>query len=114
MKIITMCKVIEDGEPLPDDDYTQSGPRDWFCAIETKEEELVYDTFLEFLHGDDAGDKYSKAYISLWNSMVNHAGLYEGVKWGDDDIYAYIRPDEGLPMIGEEYKIDNDTWQRVA
>ena len=104
MKIITMAKVIEDGEPLPDDDNTQPDPRDWFCAIETKEEELVYDEFVE----------HPEQYEFLWNAMVKHAGLYEGVKWGDDDIYAYIRPDEGLPMIGEEYKIDNDTWQRVA
>lgn len=99
-----MAKVVEDGEPLPDDDYTQPDPRDWFCALETKEEELVYDEFVE--HPDQ--------YEFLWNAIVKHAGLYEGVKWGDDDIYAYIRPDEGLPMIGEEYKIDNDTWQRVA
>lgn len=113
MKIIEMCKVVEDGVPLKEEDGDVD-PRDWFCAIETKEEELVYDTFLDFLHGDDVGDKYSKAYISLWNAMVKHAGLGMGVKWGDDDIYAYIRPDEVEPEVGDHYKLDNDEWVRVA
>ena len=104
MKIITMCKLIEDGEPLATDDYTQPDPRDWFCVIETKEEEMVYDEYLE--HPDQ--------YEFLWNAMVKHAGLGMGVSWGDDDMYGYIRPDEVAPEIGEEYTDgDNDVWVRT-
>lgn len=101
MKIITMTKIKEDGEPLDKD--TDIDPRDWFCVIETKEEELVYDEYVE--HPDQ--------YEFLWNAMVKHAGLVEGVKWGDDDIYAYIRPDEVEPEVGEHYELDNDEWIRV-
>ncbi len=105
-----MCKLIEDGEPLATDDYTQPDPRDWFCVIETKEEEMFYDKYVANNKGL-AGETNAE---HIWNEMVKHAGQTEGLAWGDDDIYAYIRPDEAVPELGETYKIDNDTWYRVA
>ena len=109
MKIITMTKIKEDGEPLEDNNYMQPDPRDWFCVIETKEEELVYDKFVcgnKGLAGETEAEH-------IWNEMVKHAGLGEGVKWGDDDMYAYIRPDEVEPEVGEHYRLDNDEWVRT-
>lgn len=105
MKIITMQKIVEDNEPIAYDvDENGEDHQDWFCVIETREEEMVYDEYLE--HPDQ--------YEFLWNAMVKHAGLGEGMSWGDDDIYAYIRPDEAEPDLGDTYKLDNDTWYRVA
>ena len=104
MKIITLKRLTENKEPLVDDDYTQCDPHDWFCVIETPEEEMVYDEFLE--HPDQ--------YEFLWNAMVKHAGLGVGLSWGDDDIWGYFRPDEAVPEIGEEWTDgDNDRWGRV-
>ena len=104
MKIITLKRLTENKEPLVDDDYTQCDPHDWFCVIETPEEEMVYDEFLE--HPDQ--------YEFLWNAMVKHAGLGVGLSWGDDDIWGYFRPDEAVPEIGEEWTDgDKDRWGRV-
>ena len=55
-----------------------------------------------------------KSCLESDNTLVGMHGLGEGVSWGDDDIYAYIRPDEAVPEMGETYKLDNDTWYRVA
>lgn len=102
MKIITMKRLTMDGEPL-DPDYDED-PNDWFCVIETPEEEMVYDEYLE--HPDQ--------YEFLWNAMVKHAGLGVGLSWGDDDIYAYIRPDTSEPDLLEKYTDgDGDTWLRM-
>lgn len=101
MKIITMQKLTDGGEPIHAD---ESDVRDWFCVIETPEEELVYDEFLE--HPDQ--------YEFLWNAMVKHAGLGEGLAWGDDDVWGYFHPDEAVPEVGEEWTDgDNDRWGRV-
>ena len=115
MKIIEMERRTMDGKPVEYGiDENGEDYRDWWCVIETKEDEVVYDNFLEFLHGDDVGDKYSKAYISLWNTLVKHAGQGLGVSWGDDDMYGYIRPDEVAPEIGEEFiDGDGDVWVRT-
>ncbi len=110
MKIITMKKIIENGEPLADDDYTACDPNDWFCVIETAEEELVYD---KFVCGDRSAG-VNKVIHSLWNAMVKHAGIVEGVSWGDDDIYYYFGHDEKIPELGETFELDGDTWYRVA
>lgn len=84
--------------------------RDWWCVIETKEEEMVYDFFLEQL----CDQPEHTIIVKLWNDMVKHAGLGMGVKWGDDDMYGYIRPDEMPPEVGDEYTDgDNDKWVRV-
>ena len=101
MKIITLQRITDNGEPV----YEEEGDvRDWFCVMETEEEELVYDEFLE--HPDQ--------YEFLWNAMVKHAGLGVGLAWGDDDIWGYFRPDEMVPEIGEEWTDgDNDRWGRV-
>lgn len=101
MRIITMQRLTMDGEPV----YEEEGDiRDWFCVIETPEEELVYDEFLE--HPDQ--------YEFLWNAMVKHAGLDEGLAWGDDDVWGYFRPNEVIPKVGEEWTDgDNDRWGRV-
>lgn len=99
-----MKRLTENKEPLADDDYTQCDPNDWFCVIETKEEEMVYDEYLE--HPDQ--------YEFLWNAMVKHAGLDVGLSWGDDDLYGYFRPDEAVPEVGEEWvDWDDDKWVRV-
>ena len=104
MKIITMKRLTEGGKPLVDDELTQCDPNDWFCVIETQEEEMVYDEYLE--HPDQ--------YEFLWNAMVKHAGLGVGLSWGDDDVWGYFRPDELEPEVGDEWADgDNDKWVRV-
>lgn len=105
MLIITMeCKTT-DGKPVVYGvDESGEDYRNWWCKIETKEEEMVYDEYLE--HPDQ--------YEFLWNAMVKHAGLGEGVSWGDDDMYGYIRSDEDCPDIGEKFVDgDGDIWVRV-
>ena len=104
MKIITLKRLTEDKEPLVDNNYTQCDPHDWFCVIETPEEEMVYDEFNEDIH----------TYSKIWNAMVRHAGLGQGMKWGDDDLYGYFRPDEAVPEVGEEWvDWDGDKWIRT-
>lgn len=112
MKIIEMERRTLDGEPVVYDDLNECAGeyRDWWCVIETKEEEMVYDDFLKHL-GEHSGD----CRDMLWNKLVIHAGQGMGVKWGDDDMYGYIRPDEMPPEIRDEYiDGDNDKWVRVA
>lgn len=112
MKIIEMERRTLDGEPVVYDDLNECAGeyRDWWCVIETKEEEMVYDDFLKHL-GEYSGD----CRDMLWNKLVIHAGQGMGVKWGDDDMYGYIRPDEMPPEIGDEYiDGDNDKWVRVV
>lgn len=107
MLIITMQRLTMDGESVEyntadenGDDYT-----DWFCVIETKEEELVYDKACA--EGEHA------FYETLWDAMVNYAGQGMGIKWGDDDMYGYIRPDEAYPELLEKYTDpDGDVWLR--
>lgn len=106
MKIIEMQRLTDNGQPV----YEEEGnTRDWWCVIETKEEELIYEDFLKHL-GEYSGDMRD----ILWNKLVIHAGQGMGVAWGDDDMYGYIRPDEEVPEVGEE-TIDGsgDTWKRV-
>lgn len=102
MKIITMTKIKEDGKSLDKD--TDIDPRDWFCVIETEEEQMVHDIAME-----KEGD-----YLVLWNEMLKHAGLGMGLSWGDDDVYGYFTCDEAVPEVGEEYTDgDNDAWVRT-
>ncbi len=105
---MTFKRMTMDGEPLePDYDVD---PNDWWCKIETKEEELVYD---KFVHGNKglAGETEAE---HIWNEMIKHAGQGMGVSWGDDDMYGYIRPDETEPEIGEEWTDgDGDKWLRM-
>lgn len=107
MKIITLERKTIDGKPVVygvgenGDDY-----RDWWCVIETKAEEEIYDRAF--------GWDNSASYIPVWNDLVKKAGEPFGLAWGDDDIYGYLRPDEDCPDIKEEF-IDGegDTWVRV-
>lgn len=111
MKIITLERRTIDGKPVEYNPVYENGEdfRDWWCVIETKEEEMVYDDFIEHL-GQYSGDPRNL----LWNKMAIHAGQGMGVNWGDDDMYGYIRPDEVAPEIGEEYTDgDNDVWVRT-
>ena len=106
MKIITMQRLTMDGKSVEYNPIEENGEdyTDWFCVIETPEEELVYDEYLE--HPDQ--------YEFLWNAMVKHAGLNEGLAWGDDDVWGYFRPNEAIPKVGEEWTDgDNDRWGRV-
>lgn len=105
MKIITMQRLTEGGEPIYED---EGDIRDWFCVIETEEEEMVYDLFTTGI-----GKRYNNIE-KLWNNMVKHAGLGEGLAWGDDDVWDYFRPDEAVPEVGEEWTDgDGDRWGRV-
>ena len=94
-----------DGQPV----YKEEAPiRDWWCVIETKGEEFVYEQYLQEGVGD--GGKIGE----LWDEMINNAGQGLGLSWGEDDIYGYIRPDEMPPETGEEFiDGDNDKWVRV-
>ena len=111
MKIIEMERRTMDGKSIEYDTVYENGEdsRDWWCVIETKEEEMMYDDFLKHL-GEYSGD----CRDILWNKLVIHAGQDMGVKWGDDDMYGYIRPDEMPPEVEDEYiDSDNDKWVRT-
>lgn len=104
MKIITLLRTTMDGEPLFEDD-TSPDPRDWWCVIETHEESLVHDMAI-----DKEGD-----YLVMWNEMLKYAGGPQGLKWGEDDVYGYILPDEVPPEVGEEWiDGDGDKWLRIS
>lgn len=106
MRVLTLERITKDGKPFEGD---LNEKRDWWCEIETKEEEMVYDDFLDHL-GDYSGD----ARDILWNQLVIHAGQGMGVSWGDDDMYGYIMVDEETPEIGEEFvDSDGDRWIRI-
>lgn len=112
MKIIEMERRTMDGDPVVYDDLNECAGeyRDWWCVIETEEEKLVYDAFL---NGDNAGEG-GKLFRALWNAMVKHAGLGLGLKWGDDDVYGYVMPHEYMPEVGDEcMDADNDKWVRT-
>ena len=112
MKIITMEQIVQDGEPIEYDDFEEVGEdhRDWFCVIETLEEKMVYDQFVREVSSNIQDERLMR----LWNDMVKHAGREEGLGWGDDDIYAYIMPNETMPKVGDHYKLDDDEWVRIA
>lgn len=107
MKIITLQRLTDNGEPV----YEEEGDtRDWFCVIETEEEELVYEKIFSGERGL-GGQTYVE---KLWDEMINHAGQGMGLHWGEDDIYGYFRPDETVPEVGEEWTDgDGDRWGRV-
>ena len=108
MRIIEMLRKTDNGKPM---EYNENDcdPHDFWCVIETKEEEMLYDDFVEHL-GEYSGD----CRDILWNKLVIHAGQGQGVNWGDDDMYGYLRPDEDVPEVGEEMT-DNegDIWLRT-
>lgn len=109
MKIIEMERLTLDGKPVKYNPVYENGEdfRDYWCVIETKEEELVYDQFVREVSSNIQDERLMK----LWNDMVIHAGLGMGVKLGDDDIYGYIRPDETEPFPTEPYiDGDGDEW----
>lgn len=111
MKIITLKRMTMDGEPIyvDADNECSEDPNDWWCVIETKEEEMVFYDFTEHL-GEYSGD----CRDILWNKLIIHAGQGMGVSWGDDDMYGYILPDEDAPKVGEKFiDGDGDEWVRV-
>ena len=112
MKIITLERRTLDSEPVEQDALNTNTEdyRDWWCVIETEEEYLVYEDFIEHL-GQYSGDPRDL----LWNKMMIHAGQGLGLCWGDDDVYGYLTPDEDCPEVGEEMTdSDGDIWVRVA
>ncbi len=109
MKIIEMERRTMDGKPVEYNPVYENGEdfRDWWCVIETKEEEMVYNFFLEQL----CDQPEHTIIVKLWNDMVKHAGQGMGVCWGDDDMYGYIRPDEVAPLPTEPFiDGDGDEW----
>ncbi len=111
MIIIELERKTTNGKPVEHNQLYKNKEDfcDWWCVIETKEEEMIYEDYLRHL-GEYSGD----CRDILWNKLVIHAGQGMGVKWGDDDMYAYIRPDEGYPEVGESILDgDGDEWVRV-
>ena len=111
MKIIEMQRLTLDGEPVVYDAGNENGEdyNDWWCVIETPEEELVYD---KCIYGDNPST-YKNIIWGIWDAMVRHAGEGMGVAWGDDDMYGYIRPAEDVPEVLEKFvDSDGDTWLR--
>lgn len=109
MKIIEMERMTMDGEPVVYDTLNECAGeyRDWWCVIETKEEELFYDKYVANNKGL-AGETNAE---HIWNEMVKHAGQDMGLAWGDDDVYGYIRPDEVAPLPTEPFiDGDGDEW----
>lgn len=118
MKIITLERRTLDSEPVEQDalENNTDDYRDWWCVIETKEEEMVYDkAFHEPFNPASATKSLVQgAYMDLWNDMVKHAGQGLGLFWGDDDVYGYLTPDEDCPDVGEEMTDgDGDIWVRL-
>lgn len=113
MKIIEMERRTMDGKPVEYNPVYENGEdfRDWWCVIETPEEELVYDmTFSDRIKGEYVGHKDK----DIWNAMVKHAGFPQGLAWGDDDVYGYITPHKEAPEVGEKYTDeDGDEWVRI-
>ena len=112
MKIITMQRLTLDGEPVVYNPKEENGEdyQDWWCVIETEEEEYVYDKFVE----TTSSNIQNGNTINLWNDMLKIAGRPQGLAWGDDDVYGYIRPDEVEPEVKETYKDpDGDIWVRI-
>lgn len=108
MRIITLKRLTINGNPILEDDVNEGteDPNDWWCVMETKTEETLYDKVW--------GTDNDGSLIPMWNNLVNDAGVGFGLFWGDDDIYGYIRPDEDVPDIGEEFvDSDGDRWIRV-
>lgn len=106
MKIMKLKRMTLDGEPLyvDVDNECCEDPDDYWCVIETEEEQIVHDLAIE-----NGGE-----HMRIWNFMINHAGIPYGLSWGDDDIYAYITSDEMEPEVGEEWTDgDGDKWLRV-
>ena len=111
MKIITLERRTLNGEAIEQEDFKNNTEdyRDWWCVIETEEEQLAYEDFLEHL-----GRYSSSPRNLLWNKMLIHAGRPLGLFWGDDDVYGYISPDEDVPEIGEEWPDgEGDIWVRI-
>lgn len=107
MKIIEMERRTLDGKPV-EYGVGENGEdhRDWWCVIETEEEKIAYDDFVRHL-GEYSGD----CRDILWNKMVIHAGQGMGVKWGDDDMYGYVHPDEIAPLSNKTFiDGDGDEW----
>lgn len=107
MKIITVQRLTLDGMPVYSDEPIE---KDWWCVIETEEEELFYDKYVCGKKGL-AGETNAE---HIWNDMIKHAGQDMGLAWGDDDIYGYISPNEHVPEIKETFKDgEGDIWVRV-
>lgn len=118
MKIITLKRMTMDGAPIYVDPLNECSedPNDWWAVIETKEEEALY----EMAIGSRKPIRVSEEnmpmdkLMNVWNDLVCFAGAPQGLAWGDDDVYGYIRPDETEPEIGEEWTDgDGDRWIRV-
>ena len=106
MKIIELQRKTMDGKPVEYDALNENGEdyRDWWCVIETEEEQIVHDLAIE-----NEGE-----HLKLWNKLMIHAGQGLGLSWGDDDVYGYLRPDEDVPEVGEEMiDSDGDKWERT-
>lgn len=112
MRIITMQRLTLDGKPATYDTATENGEdyQDWWCVIETEEEELFYDKYVANSKG--VAEETNAEHI--WNEMIKHAGQDMGLAWGDDDVYGYISPNEHVPEIKENFKDgDGDIWVRI-
>ena len=100
MIVFQMRMLTKDGQVLDTDNYDTLA---LWCKVETEEEWLVYERF-----GEGTGEKH------LWNDMVKHAGIPYLVNLGDEDIYAYLSPDEAMPDLNERYRdADDNVWERI-
>ena len=112
MKIIEMQRKTIDGKSVEYDPIYECGNeyRDWWCVIETLEEEWIYKQFVHEI----ASNIQSQSLINLWNSLVKHAGQDMGLAWGDDDVYGYISPRETVPEVGDIFVDgEGDKWVRT-
>ncbi len=109
MKLLEFEKIREDGRPYDDDQ-----PFDWFVQFETQREKDLYEEAIKYY------DKVPRAYDSYEYYTGYGAGMIGALltmgldqRMTDDDIYYYFMPEEKVPEVGKEFRLDGDIWVRT-
>lgn len=109
MKLLEFEKVREDGKP-----YDEDQPVDWFVQFETLGEKDLYEEAIKYYHKvprDNANYEYFTGYGAGMIRGLLTMGLDQ--RMTDDDIYYYFMPEDKVPEVGEEFRLDGYIWVRV-
>ena len=106
MKLIEMKRIKGDGAG---EEY------DWFVKFDTLHEEEVYNDALTYLHKVDSINPNYEYFSGMGYGMIRGL-LCIGCDnfLSDDDIYYYFMYNAKLPEVGEEFTLDDITWERTA